>query len=187
MPKLLVLFHSRTGRTAALADAIAEGAKSVRFAEVDVRRIDDPAGDAASGGGDGQRRPHRTLDAAASVADYDGIILGVPAETGVAAPEVGRLLERLGALGRDGALSSKVGSAFASGEGGDGRGATTLWSALTALGKLGLILVPPVPSDPAADEQGVLAAARNQGKRVATVVEWVTHARSHAHGHGHRH
>jgi hypothetical protein len=47
--------------------------------------------------------------------------------------------------------------------------------------------VPPVPSDPAADEQGVLAAARNQGKRVATVVEWVTHARSHAHGHGHRH
>ncbi len=39
MPKILVLFHSRTGNTAALADAIAQGAKSVRFAEVDVRRI----------------------------------------------------------------------------------------------------------------------------------------------------
>ena len=43
MPKLLVLFYSRTGNTAAIADAVAEGAKSVRFAEVDVRRIDDLA------------------------------------------------------------------------------------------------------------------------------------------------
>ena len=43
MPKVLVLFYSRTGNTAALADAIVEGAKSVRFSEVDVRRIDDLA------------------------------------------------------------------------------------------------------------------------------------------------
>ena len=47
MPKVLVLFYSRTGHTAALADAIVDGARSVRFAEVDVRRIDDlsPASD----------------------------------------------------------------------------------------------------------------------------------------------
>jgi flavodoxin len=33
MPKILVLFYSRTGNTAALADAVAEGARSVRFIE----------------------------------------------------------------------------------------------------------------------------------------------------------
>jgi multimeric flavodoxin WrbA len=43
VPKLLVLFYSRTSNTAALADAVAEGAKPVRFAEVDVRLIDDLA------------------------------------------------------------------------------------------------------------------------------------------------
>ena len=43
MPKILVLFYSRTGNTAALADAITEGANSVRFAEVDARRLDDLA------------------------------------------------------------------------------------------------------------------------------------------------
>lgn len=43
MPKLLVLFYSRTGNTAKLADALVEGARSVKFTEVDVRRIDDLA------------------------------------------------------------------------------------------------------------------------------------------------
>src|SRR5687767_14425222 len=43
MPKVLVLFYSRTGNTARLADAIVEGARSVKFTEVDVRRIDDLA------------------------------------------------------------------------------------------------------------------------------------------------
>ena len=43
MPKVLVLFHSRSGTTARLADAIAEGARSVRFTEVEVRRVEDVA------------------------------------------------------------------------------------------------------------------------------------------------
>ena len=41
MPKVLVLFYSRTGNTAKLADAIGEGAASVKFTEVEVRRVDD--------------------------------------------------------------------------------------------------------------------------------------------------
>jgi multimeric flavodoxin WrbA len=39
-PKILILFQGRTGNTVVLADAIADGARSVRFAEADVRRID---------------------------------------------------------------------------------------------------------------------------------------------------
>lgn len=189
MPKLLVLFHSRTGRTAALAEAIAEGAKSVRFAEVDVRRIEElaapegPASDAAArASAEGPRATHRVLADPASLADYDGIILGSPARHGVAAAEVTRLLDRLGALGRAGALVDKVGSAFVPAEPAGGH-ETALWSMLTPLARLGAILVPPFRADGAGPEDEA-AAARAQGRRVATVVEWVAHARSHAHGHG---
>jgi len=41
----------------------------------------------------------------------------------------------------------------------------------------GMILVPPASTVP----EDVLESAREQGKRVAQVVGWVTHARSHHH------
>jgi NAD(P)H dehydrogenase (quinone) len=170
MPKLLVLFHSRTGRTAALADAIAEGAKSVRFAEVDVRRIEEPAapegaaGDpAAVASAEGSRGKHRVLADPAALAGYDGIILGSPARHGVAAAEVTRLLDRLRALGGAGALVDKVGSAFVPSEPAGGH-ETALWSMLTPLARLGAILVPPFQADDAGAEDET-AAARAQGRR----------------------
>ena len=41
MPKLLVLFQSRRPDVVRLAETVAEGARSVRFAEVDLRRFAD--------------------------------------------------------------------------------------------------------------------------------------------------
>jgi hypothetical protein len=43
MPKILILFYSRTGNTAMLADTISEGAPPVRFADVEMHRLDDLA------------------------------------------------------------------------------------------------------------------------------------------------
>jgi NAD(P)H dehydrogenase (quinone) len=194
MPKLLVLFHSRTGRTAALADAMAEGAKSVRFAEVDVRLVHEVDADGADGAAAAPAqaeirerlgRRYRAPDPA-SLAGYDAIILGAPASTRAVPPALARLLEGLGPPGRDGALPGKVGSAFAPAVAEGGEGEATLWSLLTSLGKLGMILVPPAHTD-RGKEEGELAAARDHGRRVATVVEWVAHAKSHAHGHAHGH
>ena len=201
MPKILVLFHSRTGRTAALADAIAEGAKSVRFAEVDVRRVEDLAREGASGEEPGEeeirerlRRKYRALGDAAALADYDGIIVGSPARRGVMAAELVHVIDRAAPLLGAGALASTVGSAFAPAQAPHGGQATTRWSIMTALATLGMLLVPPSDAAPAAlpaesggPTEGELAAARAQGQRVATVVEWVTHARSHGHGHSHGH
>ena len=48
MPKLLVLFQSRSPEVVRLAEAVAEGARSVRFAEVDLRRL--PIADDADAG-----------------------------------------------------------------------------------------------------------------------------------------
>ena len=61
----------------------------------------------------------------------------------------------------------------------------------------GMILVPPGYTDPIMFKAGSpygatyvgqptdddLEVARHQGRRVATVAEWVRHAKSHAHGH----
>lgn len=213
MPKVLVLFYSRTGHTAALADAIADGARSVKFTEVDLRRIDDlaPAAviDADAAWKTSRERlaaKYRTLPSADALADYDALILGAPTRYGVMAAELKNVLDQTGPLWNRGALVDKVGAAFTSVATGHGGHETTLWSIMTPMANLGMILVPPGYTDPAMFAGGSpygatattgaggpieadLAAARHQGRRVATVVEWVTHAQGHAHAHaaGHHH
>lgn len=165
MPKLLVLVPARDIELAPLADAVLEGARSVRFAEVDVRTLDDTA-DATS-----NRKPLAAID---ELASYDGIVVGVPAGD-VDGTAVRETLARFG-----GSLANKVGSAFTTGSGA-GRTAV-LWSALSPMADRGMILVPvPFSGDGAASTD----ACRQMGKRVADVVGWVTHARSHHHHHHH--
>jgi multimeric flavodoxin WrbA len=163
MPKLLVLIPARDIELAPLADAVLEGARSVRFAEVDVRTLGEAA-DAAS-----NRKPLAAID---DLASYDGIIIGVPAGD-VDGTAVRETLARFG-----GSLVNKVGSAFTTGSGA-GRTAA-LWSALSPMADRGMILVPlPFSDDAAASTE----ACRQLGKRIAGVVGWVTHARSHHHHH----
>jgi len=205
MPKILVLFYSRTGNTALLADAVAEGARSVRFAEVDVRRIDDlaPASTIATVAGWADSRAalaarYPLLGGVEELAQYDALILGAPTRFGVMAAELKHVLDQAGPLWNRGALVNKVGSAFTSVATGHGGHETTLWSIMTPMANLGMILVPPGYTDPVmfsggspygatattaqgAPGDGDLAAARHQGKRVAEVVGWVTHAKSHHH------
>lgn len=167
MPKTLVLFHSRFGATAALADAIAEGARSERFSEVTVRRLDD--------------RSPLGVAHIEELADYDGIILGSPSHGGVMSAEVKHLLGQAEPLRVKGAFANTVGSAFASVSSTSSDQDAAMWSILATVGSLGMILVPPARGDTD------LAAAARQGKRVAEVVSWVTHARSHGHSHSHAH
>ena len=205
MPKVLVLFYSRTGNTAAIADAVAEGARSVRFAEVDVRRIDDLApASVIEGNSDWSRSRaalatrYQTFTDVDSLADYDAIILGAPTRYGVMAAELKHVLDQTGPLWQRGALANKVGAAFTSVSTPHGGHETTLWSIMTPMANLGMILVPPGYTDPVMFTAGSpygatattsggaptatdLAAARHQGRRVSEVVGWITHARSHHH------
>jgi NAD(P)H dehydrogenase (quinone) len=205
MSKILVLFYSRTGNTAALADAITEGAKSVRFAEVDVRRIDDLAPqrviDAVPEWKSSRQtlsEKYQTFSDIESLTSYDALVLGAPTRYGIMAAELKNVLDQTGPLWQRGALVNKVGSAFTSVATGHGGHETTLWSIMTPMANLGLIIVPPGYSDAVmfaggspygatattgagAPGEADLAAARHQGKRVAEVTGWITHARSHHH------
>jgi NAD(P)H dehydrogenase (quinone) len=207
MPKVLVLFYSRTGNTAKLADAIVEGARSVKFTEVDARRVEDIAPpsviDSVPGWKEGRAalaQKYRTLGAVDELVDYDAIIFGSPTRYGVMAAELKAVIDQTGPLWSKGLLVDKVGSAFTSVQTAHGGHETTLWSIMTPLASLGFILVPPGYSDPAMFAGGSpygatattgpnnetisdadLAAARHQGKRVATVTGMITHTKSHHH------
>lgn len=56
MPKILVLYYSRTGNTRLMAEAVEEGIKMVQGVEVDLRE---------------NARPEE-------LADFDAIVVGVP-------------------------------------------------------------------------------------------------------------
>jgi NAD(P)H dehydrogenase (quinone) len=205
MSKILVLFYSRTGNTAALADAIADGARSVRFAEVDLRRIDDlaPASVIDSipdwkAGREKLAARYKTFTNVDELADYDAIIFGSPTRYGIMSAELKNILDQTGPLWQRGALVNKVGAAFTSVSTAHGGHETTLWSIMTPLANLGFIIVPPGYTDAVmfaggspygatsttgggAPPEADLAAARHEGKRVAEVTGWITHARSHQH------
>jgi NAD(P)H dehydrogenase (quinone) len=189
MPKILILFHGRTGDTARIADAIAEGARSIRFSEVDVRRIDDPT---PSRTPDDAGVKHRTLGSADELPGYDALVCGAPFGPAGGSAELETLLGQAGAPGQRGALVNKVGSAFTSLPGGDAAREAALWSIMTPMASLGMIIVAPYhgasgPLDGDAASDAGLAAAREHGRRIADVVAWITHARSHAHSHTHSH
>jgi hypothetical protein len=175
MPKLLVLFQSRSPDVVHLAETVAAGARSVRFAEVDLRRfpITDNANDVTVDTGG---RAHRPLEHVDDIGAYDGLIVAV-----ASASDGGDALPRaISAFG--GSLENKVGAALTSATGTDRR--TVLWSVLGPMADRGMILLPaPFADEGAADDD----ATRRLGKRVADVVGWMTHARSHHHHEHHPH
>ncbi|HKP14486.1 MAG TPA: hypothetical protein VJT85_00410 [Gemmatimonadaceae bacterium] len=174
MPKLLVLFQSGHPDVVHLAETAAVGARSIRFAEVDVRRLvaSDDANEVTV---DSSGRVLRALGQVDEIGTYDGLILAL-------GPDVGSgdaLIRAIGAFG--GPLENKVGAVLTPAAGTDRR--AVLWSALGSMADRGMILVPaPFADEGASDAE----TTRRLGKRVAEVVGWVTHARSHHH-HEHSH
>ena len=76
MPRILVLYHSTYGHIEAMAEAVAEGARSVDGSVVDIRRVPELVPEELA------RKSGYKLDQAAPVAtvdelgDYDAVIVG---------------------------------------------------------------------------------------------------------------
>jgi NAD(P)H dehydrogenase (quinone) len=114
MPKILVLYHSTYGHTERMAEAVAEGARSVEGATVDVRRAPELVPEELA------KKSGYKLDQAAPIAkpeelaDYDAVIVGAGTRYGTAASQMRNFLDQTGPLWAKGALVGKVGSAFTS-------------------------------------------------------------------------
>jgi NAD(P)H dehydrogenase (quinone) len=140
MPKVLVLYYSTYGHIEQMAEAVAAGARETG-ASVDIKRVPETAPEEVARGG------HFKLDQAAPVATigdlehYDAIIVGTPTRFGRIASQMASFLDQGGGLWARGALNGKVGSAFTSTAAQHGGQETTLFSIITNLLHLGLVVV----------------------------------------------
>jgi len=157
MPKVIVLFFGAESPAVTLAEAAAEGAKGIRFTEVDLRS-------GAPYQATTERR-HKRLESPAQIQEYDGAILACPA--GDLPADLSALLDEL-ERSSPGTLTNTV-FGIVCGED------TPL---ATRVMRLGGILVAEPPGAVGPEVRGL-----RLGARVATVAGWITHALSHEHRH----
>jgi NAD(P)H dehydrogenase (quinone) len=159
MTRILIGYHSRTGNTEAIAEAIAQGAGE--SAEVTCMRIEDLPVEA--------------------IVDYDAIILGSPVYFGTCSAEMKRFID--GTVRVRGKLVDKIGAAFTTSGGRTGGKETTIFSILQAMFIHGMVVI----GDPMetgghygiAVDGGVspedLDDAVKYGRRIAAVTQRCSH------------
>ena len=113
MTRILVLYYSSYGHVRELAEAEAEGARSVPGVQVDLRRVPETVPPAVRARAAFQ--PDDTPDIAVEeLPQYDGIILGTPTHFGTMAGSVKQFIDQAGGLWARNALAGKVGAVFTS-------------------------------------------------------------------------
>ncbi len=124
-----------------MANAVAEGARSVEGAQVDIKRVPELVPDEVA------KASHYKLDQPAPIAKvddlehYDAIIIGTGTRYGRMASQMANFLDQTGGLWFRGALNGKVGSTFTSTASQHGGQETTLTSTIVNLMHLGMIVV----------------------------------------------
>jgi NAD(P)H dehydrogenase (quinone) len=141
MARVLVLYHSTYGHIEAMAEAEAEGARSIPGTQVDIRRVPELVPEEIarnSGYRMDQPAPIATVD---ELVNYDAFIVGCGTRFGRMASQMANFLDQAGGLWAQGALNGKVGAAFASTATQHGGQEMTLFSILTNLMHFGMVTV----------------------------------------------
>ena len=141
MSKLLVLYYSTYGHVETLAEAIAEGARSVTGTEVALKRVPELMSQEVAekaGAKLDQKAPIASVD---ELAEYDAIVFGTPTRFGNMAAQMRNFLDQTGGLWFGGKLIGKVGSVFASTASQHGGQETTITSFHTTLLHHGMVVV----------------------------------------------
>lgn len=133
MSKLLVLYYSTYGHIETMANAVAEGARSVEGVEVTLKRVPETLSEEAAQKMGAKLDQSAPVATAAELADYDAIIFGTPTRFGNMAGQMRNFLDQTGGLWVKGALIGKVGSVFTSTGTGGGNEATILTTIPTLL------------------------------------------------------
>ena len=141
MPKVLVLYYSSYGHIESMAEAVAEGARSVAGTTVDIKRVPELVPDEVAAAAHikvNQAAPIATPD---ELANYDAIIFGTPTRFGNMAAQMRNFLDQTGGLWFANALVGKVGSVFCSTASQHGGQETTITSFHTTLLHHGMVIV----------------------------------------------
>jgi len=196
--KILIVYYSMYGHVHRLAEAIADGAKEVEGAEVEVCRVPETLSEdilEKMGVLEAQKAfAHVPVCSVDRLAEADAIIFGTPTRYGNMCGQMRQFLDATGELWTEGALIGKVGSVFTSSATQHGGQESTILSFHTTLIHLGMIIVglpysfqgqmrideitggSPYGASTISGGQGErmpseneLAAARFQGKHVAVI------------------
>ncbi|MGB7920884.1 MAG: NAD(P)H:quinone oxidoreductase [Desulfobacterales bacterium] len=196
--KVLIVFYSTYGHVYKMAQAVAEGAKEVAGAQVEMRRVPEtlPADVLQKMGAVDAQKAFENVPICKveELASADAIIFGTPTRFGNMCGQMRQFLDATGQLWQKGALVGKVGSVFASTATQHGGQESTLLSFHITLLHQGLVVVglpyafqgqmrndeitgcSPYGATTIAGTQGErtpteneLAGARFQGKHVAAI------------------
>jgi NAD(P)H dehydrogenase (quinone) len=140
MTKVLVLYYSSWGHVETLANAIADGARTVLGVEVSVKRVAETVPDEVVKAYHFKTDQPAPPASPAELAEYDAIIVGAPTRFGTMASPMRSFWEQTGGLWMKGALVGKVGSAFTS-TGTGGGNETTITGFWPTLAHHGMVIV----------------------------------------------
>ncbi|MBX3251190.1 MAG: NAD(P)H:quinone oxidoreductase [Myxococcales bacterium] len=193
MPNVAIIYYSSTGTNAAIAEAIAEGARAAG-AEVRLRLVAETAPDAAIDSNPKWRAfvDEKRGEPRATPADLewaDAVVFGTPTRFGNMAAQLKQFIDTLGGAWFQGKLADKVYAGFTSAMNVHGGQEATLLALYTSIHHFGGYIVTPGYTDPVTFASGGnpygvsvttgpegsgpsehdLAHARYLGRRVAEV------------------
>lgn len=141
MTRLLVLYYSSWGHVETMAEAVADGARSVPGVHVDLRRVPELVPESVARAAHYKTEQHAPLARPEQLADYDAIDFGTPTRFGNMAAQMRNFLDQTGGLWARGQLIGKVGSVFAVTGTQHGGQETTITSFHTTLFHHGMLVV----------------------------------------------
>ncbi|TRW95292.1 NAD(P)H:quinone oxidoreductase [Paracoccus sp. M683] len=186
--RTLVLFHSRTGNTRLLAEAVAEGARIGGGASVALRHLPELGDQDALLAHDYVGPKYAAVRASCptaaiqDIAAADVVILGCPTRMGGMTAEMKALIDELGGVWQSGAFQDKVGACFTTASTPHGGQEMTLIGMSVAMIHLGMILAAPGYTaritENAGSPYGATATSKHFGQRVGPTSDDLQAARA---------
>ncbi|WP_298565220.1 NAD(P)H:quinone oxidoreductase [uncultured Aliiroseovarius sp.] len=139
MTRILVLYYSSYGHVRALAEAEAEGARSIAGTHVDLKRVPETVPDAVRQNA-GFIDDDTPIATPADLESYDAIIFGTPTLFGMMASQMKSFLDQAGGLWARNALVGKVAGVFTSTGSQHGGHEATLLSTQIPLQHFGMLI-----------------------------------------------
>lgn len=143
--KIYVVFYSMYGHTYRMAEAVAEGARSVKGAQVVLKRVPETLSNEIlhkMGAVEPQKAfAHIPVCPIEELGEADAIIFGTPTRFGNMCGQMRQFLDSAGKLWLSGKLIGKVGSVFCSSNTQHGGQEATILTFMVSLLHLGMVIV----------------------------------------------
>lgn len=170
--KIKVIFHSLHGHVYQLAEAIAEGARSVANTEVEILQVAETLSDdilAKMGATETKKAfAHIPVAKPADLIDADGLIFGTGTRFGSATAQLQAFFDSTGGLWSKGALIGKAGGSFVSTASQHGGQESTLLGMQTFLLHHGMVVVGVPYAAPELSHMGELTGGSPYGSGTIT-------------------